>query len=52
MAAEMIQKNLSDVGVEMRIRTLEWGTLLKEFVDEFSVLFMFEKSASVETSIE
>ncbi len=34
MACEIIQKRLRDVGVQMDIRTVEWGTFLKEFIDK------------------
>ncbi len=34
MACEIIQKRLRDVGVEMKIQTVEWGTFLKEFIDK------------------
>ncbi|MEI8344697.1 MAG: peptide-binding protein [Candidatus Omnitrophota bacterium] len=33
MALELIQRRLADIGVEMKIRTLEWSVFLKEFVD-------------------
>lgn len=36
MAAEIIQRRLREVGVEMRIQVLEWGTLLKEHIDKRS----------------
>ena len=34
MACEIIQKRLRDVGIEMKIQTVEWGTFLKEFIDK------------------
>lgn len=34
MACEMIQKRFRDVGVDMRIQVVEWGTFLKEFIDK------------------
>ncbi|MCG3176395.1 MAG: Oligopeptide-binding protein AppA [Candidatus Omnitrophica bacterium] len=34
MAAEIIQRRLKEVGIDMRIRILEWGTLLKEHIDK------------------
>ncbi len=34
MACEMIQKRFRDVGVEMNIQVVEWGTFLKEFIDK------------------
>ena len=34
MACEMIQKRLKDIGVDMKIQTVEWGTFLKEFIDK------------------
>jgi peptide/nickel transport system substrate-binding protein len=32
MTCEILQKQLSLVGVEMKIQVMEWGTLLKEFI--------------------
>lgn len=32
MACEMIQKRLKDIGIEMKIQLVEWGTFLKEFI--------------------
>jgi len=34
MACEVIQKRLGDVGIEMKIQMVEWGTFLKEFIDK------------------
>ncbi len=34
MACEIIQKRLRDVGIDMHIQTVEWGTFLKEFIDK------------------
>ena len=34
MACEIIQKRLRDVGIDMKIQTVEWGTFLKEFIDK------------------
>ena len=34
MACEIIQKRLREVGIEMKIQSVEWGTFLKEFVDK------------------
>jgi peptide/nickel transport system substrate-binding protein len=34
MACEMIQKRFRDVGVDMNIQVVEWGTFLKEFIDK------------------
>ncbi|HTL71026.1 MAG TPA: peptide-binding protein [Candidatus Eisenbacteria bacterium] len=34
MACEIIQKRLAEVGVEMKIQVVEWGTFLKEFIDK------------------
>ncbi len=34
MACEMIQKRFRDVGVDMKIQVVEWGTFLKEFIDK------------------
>lgn len=36
MAAEIIQRRLREVGIQMRIQVLEWGTLLKEHIDKRS----------------
>lgn len=33
-AAEMIQRYLADVGIRMKIRVLEWSTLINEFIDK------------------
>lgn len=32
MVCEVVQRSLAEAGVEMRIRTVEWGVLLKEFI--------------------
>ena len=32
MACEILQKELSLIGVEMKIQAMEWGTLLREFI--------------------
>ena len=34
MACEIIQKNLKDIGIEVKIQVVEWGTFLKEFIDK------------------
>lgn len=34
MACEIIQKNLKDVGIQVKIQVVEWGTFLKEFIDK------------------
>lgn len=34
MACEVIQKRLAEVGIEMKIQMVEWGTFLKEFIDK------------------
>lgn len=34
LAAEIIQRRLREVGIDMRIQVLEWGTLLKEHIDK------------------
>lgn len=34
MACEIIQKALADIGIEMKIQVVEWGTFLKEFIDK------------------
>jgi peptide/nickel transport system substrate-binding protein len=34
MACEMIQKMLGGIGIEVKIRVVEWGTFLKEFIDK------------------
>jgi peptide/nickel transport system substrate-binding protein len=34
MACEIIQRRLRDIGVEMKIQVIEWGTFLKEFIDK------------------
>ena len=41
-AAIIIQQNLSDVGIKVGIRTVEWSTFLKEFIDkkDFEALVM------------
>lgn len=31
---EVIQKNLSDIGIDMKIQIVEWSTFIKEFVDK------------------
>ena len=33
-SAEMIQKYLKDVGIKMKIRIVEWSTMLSEFIDK------------------
>ncbi|MDD5436601.1 MAG: peptide-binding protein [Candidatus Omnitrophica bacterium] len=33
-AAEMIQKYLKDVGIKMKIRVVEWNTLINEFINK------------------
>lgn len=32
--AEMIQKYLKDIGISMKIRVLEWSTMINEFIDK------------------
>lgn len=34
MACEIIQKSLADIGVEMKIQVVEWGTFLKGYIDK------------------
>ena len=34
MSCEIIQRRLKDVGIEMKIQTVEWATFLKEFIDK------------------
>lgn len=34
MACEMMQKRLKDVGIVMKIQTVEWSTFLREFIDK------------------
>ena len=34
MACEIIQKRLADVGIQMKIQTVEWATFLKEFINK------------------
>ena len=34
MACEMIQKRLKDIGIEMKIQTIEWSTFLREYIDK------------------
>ena len=33
-SAEMIQKYLKDVGIRVKIRTVEWSTMISEFIDK------------------
>ncbi len=33
-AVQIIQQNLRDIGIEMRIRQLEWQTMLHDFIDK------------------
>ncbi len=33
-SAEMIQKYLKDVGIRMKIRVVEWNTMINEFIDK------------------
>ena len=34
MACEIIQKSLREIGIEVKIQIVEWGTFLKEFIDK------------------
>lgn len=34
MACEIIQRRLADVGIDVKIQVVEWGTFLKEFIDK------------------
>ena len=34
MTCEIIQRRLREVGIEMKIQTVEWATFLKEFIDK------------------
>ncbi len=34
LTCEIIQKNLRDIGIEMKIQIVEWSTFIKEFVDK------------------
>lgn len=42
LTAQIIQQRLKDVGVDVKIRVVEWATFLKEFVDKgnFEVLLL------------
>ena len=33
-AAEMVQKDLKDVGIRMKIRVVEWSTMISEFIEK------------------
>ncbi|MBI2094967.1 MAG: peptide-binding protein [Candidatus Omnitrophica bacterium] len=34
MSCEIIQKSLREIGIEVQIHVVEWGTFLKEFIDK------------------
>lgn len=34
MSAEIIQRRLKEIGIDMKIRIIEWGTFLTEFIDK------------------
>lgn len=34
LACEMIQRNLKEIGIDVKIQIIEWGTFLREFIDK------------------